>query len=109
MKTINNMVACKPLENTAVKSKQVGTLQLGDFGAGGKLLALTTVVEFLGTEKYDYLRIDAGHRVYVKADCVSQPWPKAVCTCLDVRDSDGKEIPFILVPIDQVVMCQENE
>jgi hypothetical protein len=104
MITINNMVACKPLENTAVKSKQVGTLQLGDFGAGGKLLALTTVVDFCATVRENYIHIKAGSRVYVKADCVAQPWPKAVCTCVDVRDSEGKETPFVLVPIDQIVM-----
>jgi hypothetical protein len=104
MITINNMVACKPLENTAVKSRDVGSLKLGDFGAGGTLIPLTTVVEFAATVKDTWIQLKAGSRVYVKGDCIAQPWPKALCTCVDVRDSEGKETKFVLVPIDQIVM-----
>lgn len=109
MITLNNQVACTPLENTAVKSKQVGTLKLGDFGHGGKLLPLTTLVDFQATVRENYIYIKAGSKVYVKAECVSQPWPKATYLCDDVKDSEGKEVPFVLVPIDHIVMHSSSD
>lgn len=105
MRTLNRQIACKPLENTAVKSKTVGSLRVGDFGHGGVLLPLTTVIDFEGVINDLFLSIDAGSTVYVKADCIQHPWTKAICTCGGVVGEDGKTpVPFILVPGEQVVV-----
>ena len=105
MQTLNNQVACKPLENTAVKSKTVGSLRVGDFGHGGNLLPLTVVVDFKGSAENDWEPLCAGTVLYVKADCIQHPWVKAICLCDGVKKEDGTTPqPFILVPLNQIVL-----
>lgn len=106
MRTLNNLIACKPLENTAVKSKKAGALEYGDFGGGGTLSPLTTVVDFSGMVKDAWLSIDTGSTVYVKADCIAQPWVKGIYTCDDIKTTDNALQKFILVPADQIVMVE---
>jgi hypothetical protein len=106
LRTLNNQIACKPLENTAVKSKQIGSLKVGDFGGGGTLIPLTTVVSFSGMIKDVWLSLDTSSVVYVKADCIAQPWVKGIYTCDDVKTTDNIPQKFILVPADQIIMVE---
>jgi hypothetical protein len=98
VQTLNNQVACTPLENTAVKTKKIGSLEMADFGHGGKLLKLKVVVPFCGCLKDYLVDLPVGSDVYLKADCIQHAWTKAICTCEEVKG------PFILVPVEQVIM-----